>query len=70
MGKTSEVRRLDDEDKGAVIDHKNKSNNRLNLNDLLKRRKEEKKIEKKNNYAILAGVATVAAVIIITILSL
>ena len=50
MGKTSEVRRLDEEVKGVILDHEYKSGHRLNLNDLLKRRKEEKNIDKKNNF--------------------
>lgn len=70
MGKTSEVRRLDEEVKGVILDHKYKSGHRLNLNDLLKRRKEEKNIDKKNNFAILTGAATIAVVVIVTILSL
>ena len=70
MGKTNEAGRLDDENKGLVLNHEHTSSHRLNLNDLLKRRKEEKNLDKKNNLAILTGAAAVAAVVIITILSL
>ena len=46
-----------------------KSNSRLNLNDLLKRREQEKKIDKKTNFIILSGATTVALVVVL-ILSL
>ena len=42
---------------------------RLNLNDLLRRRSEEKKVDKKTNFLIVSSLTGVAAVIIL-ILSL
>ena len=45
------------------------SGERLNLNDLLKRRDKEKKIDKKANLLILSGTTAVAA-IVVAILSL
>ena len=38
---------------------------RLNLNDLLRRRSEEKKVDKKTNFLIVSSLSAVAAVIIL-----
>ena len=52
-----------------VMDRDVVSKERLNLNDLLKRRDKEKKIDKKTNLLILSGTTAVAA-IVVAILSL
>ena len=39
------------------------ANDRLNVNDLMKKRQEEKKIDKKTNILIFSGAVTVAAVV-------
>jgi len=38
---------------------------RLNLNDLLRRRSEQKKVDKKTNFLIVSSLSAVAAVIIL-----
>ena len=41
------------------------ANNRLNVNDLIKRRQEEKKIDKKTNILIFSGATAVALAVLI-----
>ena len=45
------------------------SRDRLNVNDLMKKRQEEKRVDKKTNILIFSGVSAVAAVVLV-ILSL
>jgi len=45
------------------------SRDRLNVNDLMKKRQDEKKVDKKTNILIFSGVTAVAAVVLV-ILSL
>jgi len=52
-----------------VMDGVAASKERLNLNDVLKKRDEEKKVDKKANLLILSGTTAVAA-IVVAILSL
>jgi len=41
--------------------------NRINLNDLLRKRVEERKVDKKTNLVILSGVSALAAVVLLFI---
>ena len=44
-----------------------RSKNRINLNDLLRKRVEERKVDKKTNLIILSGVSALAAVVLLFI---
>ena len=62
MGRNVKVSVNEDElnnDSSYLVSKENYSN-RLNVNDLLKRRKEEKIVDKKNNIIIVSTIAVVA----------
>jgi len=69
MGKLSHVKYNSHQKYDAHQDRDKAPNIRTNLNDLLYKREEEKKVDRKNNLIIISG-ASLAALAIVTVLSL
>ena len=69
MGRTSEIKSVDQDTKIRSYQDDFVAKARLNLNDLLQRRQEEKQSDKKTSLLIFSG-ATAAALVVFVILSL
>ena len=63
MGRTNQIKVANKYNSGRPFDGDYVAKDRLDLNDLLKKRREEKEIDKKTNILIFSGAVTVAAVV-------
>mgnify|MGYP001295097889 FL=1 len=63
MGIRGEKLSEENEDLNNIFD--GRTEQRINLNDLLKRAKDQAKEDKKINYLIISGVAAIAAVVLL-----